>query len=98
MKLDPLNEWLEELERRVNEGWRPSPDGYEHITGPFGRHGVLTDFDEDGDEYVLIGFVIHSKNVFADIGVDGTYGNLQSFRIYTGQNEDDLPKEQETMP
>jgi hypothetical protein len=41
--------------------------------------------DEDGDDYVTVGYNM-PKHVFAEIE-DGTYGQLQGFRIYLGTRD-----------
>jgi hypothetical protein len=50
------------------------------LGSPFGQHGYIFGEDEQGDEYVTIGFVL-PEGVYAEIE-DGTYGQLQGLRIY----------------
>lgn len=87
--MDELNKWLDELAVFI----RLNPDEYRAVANtsgeykvesPFGEHGLMHGFDEDGDEYFTVGFSINHKMVFAEIE-DGTYGELQGFRIYTGR-------------
>lgn len=56
---------------------------WHHCTEPL-TSGVEFHFDEEDDEYMLVGFVTNNKNVYAEID-DGTYGNLQGLRVYTGR-------------
>jgi hypothetical protein len=57
----------------------------DHIETEYGVHGVKYDYDEDGDSYAEVGFVL-PKRCFAVIE-DGTYGSLNAIRIYTGDKE-----------
>lgn len=50
------------------------------IDTPLGRHGVTLGVDEVDDEFASIGMVL-PEGVYAEIE-DGTYGQLQAFRIY----------------
>lgn len=59
----------------------------ERIKTVFGEHGMSYGFDEDGDGYVTIGFVL-PRAMYAEIE-DGTYGSLQGFRFYLGVREDE---------
>jgi len=103
---DPLNSWLHEVQEKIENGWLPQKleqftpvitEDWEFLDSPFGRHGVYTDYDEEGDEFVYVGFVITQSQIFAEDN-NGTYFHLNNFRIYTGRNEEDIPAEQETVP
>lgn len=75
---------LEEVARNV-----PVVDEIKwHSSGETLTSGVTWDYDEDGDEYMLVGFTTSVKNVYAEID-SGTYGNLQALRVYTGRNAED---------
>lgn len=75
---DPnLNEWLAFIYQRflTDVDYHPV-----YFDGPFGKHGCTYGVDEDGCKYVTIGYNM-PEHIFAEIE-DGTYGNLQGWRIY----------------
>ena len=52
-----------------------------------GVHGTDYDTDEDGDEFVTVSMVVGGSERHMDVSVyveieDGTYGQMQGFRIY----------------
>lgn len=59
-----------------------------HVDGTKLVSDVTFDYDEEGDEYMLVGLITNNSRVYAEID-DGTYGNLQGLRVYTGRTEDD---------
>lgn len=79
-----LYDWLATLAREFqDENYGPS-----EISGPFGTHGCLYGEDEDGKKFVTVGFNM-PPDVWAELE-DGTYGELQGWRIYlTGGDNDD---------
>lgn len=81
---DSLNAELEAIaDGMIHHNERPTS-----ITTSFGTHGVHYGTDEDGDDYAIVGFNIFHKNIYAEIE-DGTYGQLQGFRIYLGTRSED---------
>ena len=76
-----LEAFLDATTKRLSAGDRPMM-----VTSSYGVHGLTYGSDEDG-AYAVIGFVLRPRkgitlpNVYAEIE-DGTYGELQGFRVY----------------
>ena len=74
-----FQQWLERNRDNLRRTWYSLDSNNIRGIGD-SIHGLLFEADEDGDEYVTIGFNL-PKGVYAEIE-DGTYGELQGFRIY----------------
>ena len=76
-----LDTWLTSIRAQVQS---PTYRLTDPIPGPDGTPcGVAYGEDDDGDEYVRVGFRLGVAGVFAEVE-DDTYGTLIGFRIYTG--------------
>jgi hypothetical protein len=79
--LEAFYQWQEMLAELFETGERP-----DKVTGPFGEHGIHYGNDEHdgGGDYATVGFNLVNNDetkVYAEIE-DGTYGEMQGFRIY----------------
>ena len=73
--MNELEVFLTSLQARLLNGQRPT-----EVISPFGIHGVMYGTDEDDNTYATVGFIL-PNGVYAEIE-DGTFGELQGFRIY----------------
>ena len=71
-----LEAFLIKLRDDIRSGHRPTL-----IKSPFGDLGVVWDYDPEFGTYATVGFNL-PDGIYAEIE-DGTYGQLQGFRIYT---------------
>ena len=77
-----LYNMLGDVQRKFTSGWKfPDQDEYECI-GIVGFDGPHSDFPEGNEEdvFMRVGFCL-PDDCFAEIE-DGTYGQLQCFRVY----------------
>lgn len=73
--------WLDS----IREDYRRQPEAFPSgrvLTSPFGECGIMAGDDgyDGGGAYITVGFVL-PDGVYAEIE-DGTYGQMQGFRIY----------------
>lgn len=80
-----LYTWLEKVKSDYRAG--KIQDG-QILDGPFGSHGTMEgdDIYEGGGHCLTVGFCL-PDGVYAETE-DGTYGQLQGFRIYLDGSED----------
>jgi len=80
--LESLNKFLWDLRTRLVAGERP-----DQVSGPFGVHGIMYGNDDydGGGEFASVGFTLPDE-IYAEIE-DGTYGQLNAFRIYLDSGE-----------
>lgn len=84
----PLWRWLQE----VRYEYRSCPSNFHSgrvLESPFGACGVMAHAEDDWEgtsEYIVIGFNL-PIGVYAEVD-DGTYGQMQGFRIYLDPDDE----------
>jgi len=83
----PLWKFLEDVKAKYRKGELVLYNGEGTVESPFGMCGIMEGNDDydGGGPFITVGFCL-PDGVYAEVE-DGTYGQMQGFRIYLSDEE-----------